>query len=112
MIFFLATSDDMQGLSTFFREAWKEAGPDSLGFTCATDETIQEIASETFLGKLLTGAGRWVFIAKDQGNVVGFSSLKSIDHLEQLDSLDPGQTLDLLRASAMIQSSSRSFENS
>jgi len=54
----LARSTDAGFLGAFFLESWKEAGPEALGFTRATEKDIEEIASGSwsiyFLGQDLS----------------------------------------------------------
>jgi len=70
---------DVQRLITFFLQAWREAGSGALGFTGATRETINEIASEGFLKERLTNPAVTMYIVKDQGKVLGFAGTRKAD---------------------------------
>ena len=74
-----ATANDNRDLGLFFEEAWKGAGPNALGFTGATEESIREIASEGFLGRILSTPSRPIFVAEEGKRIVGFSSLREVD---------------------------------
>jgi ribosomal protein S18 acetylase RimI-like enzyme len=67
---------DEANLSSFLKEAWKEAGPRAPGFTGATDKTIEEISSIDFLKKLLVDQKTRIFVAEDEDRIVGFASTK------------------------------------
>jgi ribosomal protein S18 acetylase RimI-like enzyme len=69
-----AGQEDVERLIEFLHKAWKEAGPGALGWTGATEETIRHIASYGFLSNLLEREDTRVFIAHDDGRVVGFAS--------------------------------------
>jgi len=73
-----ATPSDVPSLKTFFGEAWKEAGPDALGFTGATEEAIHDIASKRFLHSLIARTDRHVVVASKGGRVLGFCALKAL----------------------------------
>lgn len=73
------TSADIKRLISFFHRAWKEAGPKGLGFTGATKETIDEVASEEFLKDRLSNRNVEMYLAEDMGNVLGFAATKKID---------------------------------
>lgn len=75
----IAGPDDIQILSAFILEAWREAGPGALGFTGATDEVIHELASEPLLRAKLTDPALRILIAEEAGRVVGFASIKRVD---------------------------------
>jgi ribosomal protein S18 acetylase RimI-like enzyme len=75
----IAGPDDIQSLSAFILEAWREAGPGALGFTGATDEAVHKLASEPLLRVKLTDPALRIFIAEEAGRVVGFASMKRID---------------------------------
>ena len=74
-----ATANDNRDLGLFFEEAWKRAGPNALGFTGTTEESIREIASEAFLGRILSTPSRPIFVAEEGKRIVGFSSLREVD---------------------------------
>ncbi|MGD1054680.1 MAG: GNAT family N-acetyltransferase [Nitrososphaerales archaeon] len=77
-----ARPDDVPRLSTFVIQAWKEAGPDALGFTGATDEAIKEIASEEFLEKMLSSPRILMVVAEEDGKIIGFSSVRRVKERE------------------------------
>ena len=70
---------DVQKLITFFLQAWKEAGSGALGFTGATEESINEIASEEFLKERLSNPDVQIYIVEDRGRVLGFAATRKID---------------------------------
>jgi ribosomal protein S18 acetylase RimI-like enzyme len=74
-----AAADDVDKLSAFILEAWREAGPGALGFAGATDEVRRELASEQTLKTMLANPTLQIFLAQDADEVVGFSSLKEVD---------------------------------
>jgi ribosomal protein S18 acetylase RimI-like enzyme len=74
-----ATMNDVDSLIVFFHEAWEESDPDHLGFTAATEETINEIASEEFLKKRLSNPDVSIYVVKDNDRVVGFASTRNIN---------------------------------
>jgi ribosomal protein S18 acetylase RimI-like enzyme len=79
MIFKEAEQEDVESLIEFLLKAWKEAGPGALGWTGATEENVRHIASRGFLSNLLKRDDTHVFIALNDGQVVGFSSNSRID---------------------------------
>jgi ribosomal protein S18 acetylase RimI-like enzyme len=79
MIFKEAEQEDVESLIEFLLKAWKEAGPGALGWTGATEENVRHIASRGFLSNLLERDDTRVFIALNDGQVVGFSSNSRID---------------------------------
>jgi len=74
-----ATVADAPKLGVFLHEAWREAGPGGLGFTGATEETINEIASEEFLLKRLTNRDVIMYIVQEEGRVLGLAATRRID---------------------------------
>ena len=83
-----ARLEDAERLSVFLREAWREAGPGAPGWTGATEETVQHVASRGFLSDLLDGGDTRVFIALSEGRVVGFSSNRRVsDELVELSGI-------------------------
>jgi len=73
------TPADIKRLIAFLRTAWKEAGAGGLGFTGATEETINEIASGEFLNDRLSNRNVEMYLAEDDGNVLGFAATKKIN---------------------------------
>lgn len=83
-----AEQEDVESLIEFLLKAWKEAGPGALGWTGATEETIQHIASHGFISNLMGRDDTRVFIAINEGRVVGFSSNRRIgDELVELSGI-------------------------
>jgi ribosomal protein S18 acetylase RimI-like enzyme len=74
-----AEQEDVESLIEFLLKAWREAGPGALGWTGATEENVRHIASRGFLSKLFERDDTRVFIALNEGQVVGFASNKRID---------------------------------
>jgi len=54
-------------------EAWKRAGPGALGWTGATEGTIQEIASEKYLKKLVSNPKMNFLVSEENGEITGFA---------------------------------------
>ena len=77
-----ARANDVSRLSTFFVEAWKEAGPGALGFAGATDGAIGEIASEEFLTKRLATPTIQTTVAEEGRRIIGFSSVRRVESRE------------------------------
>jgi GNAT superfamily N-acetyltransferase len=72
----LARSNDAVTLGNFFVQAWREAGTEALGFTGATEENIEEIASKEFLTRSLKNPRMRIVIAKRGRRILGFASLR------------------------------------
>jgi len=70
---------DVDDLAVFFRRAWERSGPEHLGFTGATQDTINEIASEEFLKKRLSNPNVNIYIIKQGDEILGFASTRNID---------------------------------
>jgi len=71
---------DVGRLVAFFREAWREAGENKgLGFTGATEETINEIASDEFLRKRLRNPDVNIYIVEEVGRILGFAATRKIN---------------------------------
>jgi ribosomal protein S18 acetylase RimI-like enzyme len=64
---------DIEAVSSFIKEAWREVGPGALGWSGATDEDIAEISSKGFLESSVMDAHRDLFIAAEGGRVVGMA---------------------------------------
>ncbi len=77
-----ARANDVSKLSSFFAEAWKEAGPGALGFAGATDEAIKEIASEEFLKRRLATPTIQMTVAEEGRRIIGFSSVRRLEGRE------------------------------
>ncbi len=67
---------DASRLAAFLKRAWSEAGPGALGWTGATDATMDEIASEDFLAALLTNPQTTVLAAEEAGEIIGVAVLR------------------------------------
>jgi len=68
-----ATISDVKHFKQFLIKAWHEAGPDALGWSGASDDQIEEIASDDFLSSLITREGTRIFLAYCQDEVIGFA---------------------------------------
>lgn len=55
------------------------AGSSALGWTGATEENINEIASEAFLHGFVGNPNLTVFLSKEEKEVVGFCAVRKID---------------------------------
>jgi ribosomal protein S18 acetylase RimI-like enzyme len=67
--------NDARRLGEFFMEAWRESGPDALGFTGANEESIKEIASEEFLTQRLISFNTRIIVAEGGPKIVGYASI-------------------------------------
>ncbi|MEE8331256.1 MAG: GNAT family N-acetyltransferase [Acidimicrobiia bacterium] len=74
-----ATDADVAAFATFFREAWKQAGPGALGFVGASDQVIAELTAPEAVLERIGGPDRRMFLAWEGGRVVGFAATKRID---------------------------------
>jgi ribosomal protein S18 acetylase RimI-like enzyme len=74
-----AGMSDVDNLKVFFHRAWEESGPDRLGFTGATEETIDEITSDAFLKKRLSNPDVIIYVVREGRAVLGFASTRKID---------------------------------
>jgi len=74
-----ATLADLHDLGAFFLEAWREAGPESPGFTGATEETMRDLASEESLSAQIMDPLVRVFMAEEGNQISGFAALRRID---------------------------------
>lgn len=74
-----AALSDVDNLRVFFHVAWEESGPDHLGFTGATEETIDKIASKEFLKKRLSNPEISIYIVKENSRVLGFAGTRNIN---------------------------------
>jgi ribosomal protein S18 acetylase RimI-like enzyme len=74
----MARRNDARPLGEFFTEAWRESGPQALGFTGATDEAIREIASEDFLTMRLTSHNTRIVVAEGGRRILGFASVRGL----------------------------------
>ncbi|MGP8071346.1 MAG: N-acetyltransferase family protein [Candidatus Bathyarchaeia archaeon] len=54
-------------------DAWKRAGPGALGWTGATEDTIQEISSEKYLENLVSDPKMKFFVSEENGETTGFA---------------------------------------
>jgi ribosomal protein S18 acetylase RimI-like enzyme len=83
-----AKQKDVERLIGFLREAWREAGPGAHGWTGATEETVQHLASHAFLSDLLNRDDTRVFIALRNEQVIGFSSNRRVsDEIVELSGI-------------------------
>jgi len=73
-----ATHGDIAAFATFFREAWRQAGPDAPGFAGASDEVIAELTTPEAVRKRIGGPDRRMFLAWEAEQVVGFAATKRI----------------------------------
>jgi ribosomal protein S18 acetylase RimI-like enzyme len=69
-----AMVDDVDAISRFFWSAWEIAGPDAPGWAGAASEVIEELAAPASLAARVGGPERRMFLAWDDGEVVGFAA--------------------------------------
>ena len=77
-----ARKGDAVPLGAFFLRAWKETGPEALGFTGANEEAIREIASKEFLASRLASPNARIVIAERRGEILGFASIRRTSQRE------------------------------
>jgi len=71
--------DELRALGRFMRDAWKTAGPGALGWTGASEDTIQEISSEKYLRKLVSDRNMRFFSSEENGEITGFAAVRVQD---------------------------------
>jgi len=54
-------------------DAWKRAGPQALGWTGATEDTIHEISSEKYLIELVSDSRLKFFVSEENGEITGLA---------------------------------------
>jgi len=74
-----ATDADVAAFAKFFREAWKQAGPDAPGFVGASDQVIAELTTPEAVRERIGGPERRMFLAWEEERVVGFAATKRVD---------------------------------
>lgn len=74
-----ATDTDVTAFAAFFREAWKQAGPDAPGFVGASDQVIADLTTVEAFGERIGGPERRMFLAWEKERVVGFAATKCAD---------------------------------
>jgi ribosomal protein S18 acetylase RimI-like enzyme len=74
-----ATNADVEFFAAFFREAWRQAGPDAPGFAGATDDVIAELTTPAAVRARIGGPERRMYLAWEGGRVVGFAATKRVD---------------------------------
>ena len=65
--------DQVRALGKFVLDAWKRAGPQALGWTGATEDTIHEISSEEHLMELVSDPKLKLFVTEENGEISGFA---------------------------------------
>ncbi len=70
--------DEIPAVQSFLRRAWVQAGPSALGWTGATEESMREIESETFLRNLLSDPNSKVRVAAAGTTIIGLAVLRGI----------------------------------
>jgi ribosomal protein S18 acetylase RimI-like enzyme len=73
------TDADGQAFAVFFRQAWLESGPAAPGFAGASDQAIEELTVPAAIRRRMGGPDQRLFLAWEQGSVVGFASSRRID---------------------------------
>ena len=73
------TVRDVKAIREFFLEAWRQAGPQALGWAGATESNIQEISSEGFISSLLSKTGTKVLVFSQDGRIVGIAVNRKMD---------------------------------
>lgn len=73
------TTGDVKEIRAFFLEAWRQAGPEALGWAGATESNIGEISSENFISSLLSRPDVKVMAFSQDGRIVGIAVNRKID---------------------------------
>jgi ribosomal protein S18 acetylase RimI-like enzyme len=68
------TPDQVRALGRFVLDAWSRAGPQALGWTGATEDTIHEISSEQYLMELVSDPKLKLFVTEQNGEITGFAA--------------------------------------
>jgi ribosomal protein S18 acetylase RimI-like enzyme len=66
--------DEISALGRFMQDAWKRAGPRALGWTGATENTIQEISSKEYLERLVSNPKLKFFLSEENGVITGIAA--------------------------------------
>ena len=66
--------DQIHALGKFVLDAWKRAGPQALGWTGATEDTIHDIASEESLIGLVSDPKLKFFVCEENAEITGFAA--------------------------------------
>jgi ribosomal protein S18 acetylase RimI-like enzyme len=66
--------DQIRALGKFVLDAWKRAGPQALGWTGATEDTIHDIASEESLMGLVSDPKLKFFVCEENDEITGFAT--------------------------------------
>jgi putative acetyltransferase len=66
--------DPIHALGKFVLDAWKRAGPQVLGWTGATEDTIHDVASEESLRGLVSDPKLKFFVCEEDGEITGFAA--------------------------------------
>jgi ribosomal protein S18 acetylase RimI-like enzyme len=74
-----ATDADVNAFAVFFREAWLQSGAGAPGFAGATDQVIAELTAPDAVLERLGGPDKRMFLAWEQGEVVGFAANRRVD---------------------------------
>ena len=74
-----ATIADVKHFKQFLIKAWREAGPNAFGWSGASDDQIEEIASENFLSSLIAREGTRIFLAYTRNEVIGFATNTNVN---------------------------------
>lgn len=73
------TLRDVKEIRAFFLEAWRQAGPEALGWAGATESNIQEISSESFISSLLSKPEVRLIAFSQNGRIVGIAVNRKMD---------------------------------
>jgi len=65
---------EISALGRFIRDAWERAGPRALGWTGATEDTIQEISSKKYLEGLVSNSKLKFFLSEENGVITGIAA--------------------------------------
>ncbi|MEE9237466.1 MAG: GNAT family N-acetyltransferase [Thermoplasmata archaeon] len=74
-----ASEANVEAIASFFWNAWREAGPDALGWIGASEEVLKEISAGNHIAKRVGSADRRMFLAKEGERVVGLAANRRID---------------------------------
>jgi hypothetical protein len=72
-----AKDGDVDAISAFLWEAWRQAGPGAPGFAGATEEVIADVADPDLIRSRIGGPDHRMYIARSGDRVIGFASARA-----------------------------------
>ncbi|MGA9594707.1 MAG: GNAT family N-acetyltransferase [Acidimicrobiia bacterium] len=72
-----AKDGDVDAISAFLWEAWRQAGPGAPGFAGATEEVIADVADPDLIRSRTGGPDHRMYIARSGDRIIGFASTRA-----------------------------------